>query len=547
MAQLFLRTEDRANPMGLDQISPRFSWILEGEDIGRRQTAYQIVAWDAYGHCVWDSGKIESDSNMLIPYRGMALLPRSRYTWQVTIWDEKGNAVESEEASFETGLMHVRGFLGEWISPETEQPDESVWRLRRKFTLEEEPKRARAYVTAHGIYHLYVNGCRVGQDEFTPGWTSYNTRLQYQTYDITEYLHVGENCIAAEVAEGWYRGPLGWVTKRDIYGDRLEFLGRFVMDGLDLQTDREWESIQAPYDYAGFYHGLAFDATRNDPLWNDVSGSGEGWGTVVTRPVTETGITAQENIPPRRKEIFTPVSVFTTPKGERVVDFGQNLVGWVELKISAKTGDWVEFSHAEVLDRDGNFYTDNYRSAEAKMHYVCRGQGEEIFRPDFSYYGFRYIRLDAFPEADPSECLRAVAVYSDMEVTAGFETSDEQVNQLFRNIVWGQKGNFLEVPTDCPQRDERLGWTGDIEVFSRTAATLMDSKLFLTKWLRDLSADQLENGAVPHVIPDVLGGKANASAAWADAAVIVPWNLYQVYGDPSILEEQYPSMKAWVE
>ncbi len=270
------------------------------------------------------------------------------------------------------------------------------------------------------------------------------------------------------------------------------------------------------------------------------------WSGVKANNYDKTNLVANENEPVKKHETFTPVKIFTTPKGEKIIDFGQNLVGWVMMKAKGNAGDTITISHAEVLDRYGNFYTDNLRAAKAQSKYILRGEGEEFFEPHFTFFGFRYIKIEGYPGELKPENFTAVALYSDMKPTGEFTSSNPLINQLQHNIQWGQKGNFLDVPTDCPQRDERLGWTGDAQVFSRTAAFNKDVHNFFSKWLKDVAADQFPSGSVPFVIPNVLGPTSGGATGWADVATIIPWNMYLAYGDKKILEEQYPSMKAWV-
>jgi alpha-L-rhamnosidase len=278
------------------------------------------------------------------------------------------------------------------------------------------------------------------------------------------------------------------------------------------------------------------------PGYNDAN-----WSGVKTADFSFDNLIATYNEPVKKHETFKPVKIFTTPKGEKVIDFGQNLVGWVVLKVKGNAGDTIIVSHAEVLDKEGNFYTANLRAAKAQDHYILKGGEEETFEPHFTWHGFRYIKVEGYPGELKPEDFTAVALYSDMRQTGTFTSSNTLINQLQHNIQWGQKGNFLDVPTDCPQRDERLGWTGDAQVFSRTASFNMGVNNFFDKWMKDVAADQLPNGSVPFVIPNVLGPNAGGSAGWADVATIIPWNIYLAYGDKNILEQQYSSMKAWVE
>ena len=427
--------------------------------------------------------------------------------------------------------------------------------LRREFAVTGDVERARAYVTSHGLYEMAINGQRVGDAVLTPGWTSYNKRLQYQTYDVTALIKQGPNAVGVALGNGWYRGNLAWDDKRNIYGNRLGLLLQIVVTYRGgrqetIATDAAWKASTGPVLMSEIYHGETYDARLEKPGWTSAGFADREWAGVRTVEHRKDHLVSPAGPPVRRTGELTPIRIFKTPAGDTVADMGQNLVGWVRLKVQGPAGATVTLRHAEVLDKAGNFYTENLRAAKQTVRYTLRGGGAEIYEPHFTFQGFRYVAVDGYPGALTPESLTGIVVHSDMALAGTFETSKPLVNQLQHNIVWGQKGNFVDVPTDCPQRDERLGWMGDAQVFARTAAFNMDVAGFFTKWLRDVAADQLETGSVPHVVPDVLSepGKPQAgSAAWADAAVIIPWTMYQTYGDRRVLEMQYPSMVAWVE
>ena len=389
----------------------------------------------------------------------------------------------------------------------------------------------------------------------TPGWTSYNKRLQYQTYDVTPLLKAGPNAVGATLGNGWYRGNLAWASKRNIYGDRLALLLQIVVTYRDgrqevVGTDANWKSSTGPILMSEIYHGETYDARLEKAGWSRPGFDATSWSGVTAADYKVDTLIAPAGPPVRRIETITPVKILRTPAGDTVVDMGQNMVGWVRLKVQGQAGTTVTLRHIEVLDKQGNVYTANLRAAKQTVSYTLKGGGVEVFEPHFTFQGFRYVVVDGYPGTLTLDSLTGVVVHSDMARTGEFESSNPLVNQLQHNIVWGQKGNFVDVPTDCPQRDERLGWTGDAQVFSNTAAFNMDVAGFFTKWLKDVAADQLENGSVPHVMPDVLSTPASpsaGSAAWADAAVIIPWTMYLAYGDTRILEQQYPSMVRWVE
>jgi alpha-L-rhamnosidase len=357
------------------------------------------------------------------------------------------------------------------------------------------------------------------------------------------------------LGNGWYRGYLAWGDKRNIYGNRLALLLQLVVTYRDgrqevVATDANWKASTGPVVMSEIYHGETYDARLEKAGWAEAGFDASAWsGVTVANHRTDT-LVAPAGPPIRRIETIKPVGILRTPAGDTVVDMGQNMVGWVRLKVQGPAGSIVTLRHVEVLDKQGNVYTANLRAAKQTVRYTLKGGGVEVFEPHFTFQGFRYVAVGGYPGSLTLDSLTGVVVSSDMARAGDFESSKPLVNHLQRNIVWSQKGNFVDVPTDCPQRDERLGWTGDAQVFSNTAAFNMDVAGFFTKWLKDVAADQLENGSVPFVVPDVLStpGKPSAgSAAWADAAVIVPWNLYLVYGDTRLLEQQYPSMVRWVE
>lgn len=549
--------EHKINPVGLHTNQPRLSWKLRSEGTDVMQTAYRIRVGKTpsfrKGDIIWDSGKVDSDSSVLVSYKGPALQSGARYFWQVKVWDNKKNESAWSEAAFwEMGLFNENDWTGRWIEPVQDTVlNIPAMLLRRKVNLPKEVERARAYVTAHGLYEFYVNGQRVGDQLFTPGWTSYNKRLQYQVYDVTELLKQGDNVVGAILGDGWYRGRLGWETNWGVWGKKLGLLCQVLIEYKDgdkgvIVSDDAWKSsADGPIVMNSIYDGETYDARKEIPGWSTAAFDDTSWKPVNLTPNGSEKLVAMETVPVKRIQELKPKKIFRTPKGTLVVDFGQNMVGWVRLKVSGPAGTKVTVRHAEVLDKEGEFYTANLRTAKATMTYILRGEGEETYEPRFTFFGFRYISVDGFPGELKPDNVTGVVIHSDMKSTGSFECSDTLLNQLQRNIVWGQKGNFLDVPTDCPQRDERLGWTGDAQAFSRTAAYNMDVAAFFTKWLKDVAADQGPDGSVTFVVPDALNN-AGGSAGWADAATIIPWNMYLVYGDKRILEQQYESMKAWV-
>jgi alpha-L-rhamnosidase len=428
--------------------------------------------------------------------------------------------------------------------------------LRREFDLRGNVRRARAFVTSRGLYEMHLNGRRVGDELFTPGWTSYNQRLQYQAYDVTPLLKQGKNAVGVMLGNGWYRGDLmGFANRRNVYGDRLALLLQIDLtydDGTHetLGTDAGWKSTTGPILMSEIYHGETYDARLEKAGWTQPGFDDRDWSGVVAKDGGKDVLVASEAPPVKRIEEIRPVKIVKTPGGDTVLDLGQNLVGWPKLAVQGPAGTTVTLRFAEVLDKDGNFYTTNLRDAKQTLRYTLRGGGAETFEPHFTFFGGRYVAVDGYPGELTLDSVKAVVIHTEMPTGGEFTSSNPLLNQLQHNIRWGQKGNFLDVPTDCPQRNERMGWTGDAQAFARTAAFNYDVAAFFTKWLRDVAADQYKNGSVPHVVPDALtrpGNDAAGAAGWADAAVIIPWTLYLTYGDRRILEEQYVSMARWVE
>ena len=353
------------------------------------------------------------------------------------------------------------------------------------------------------------------------------------------------------LGNGWYRGIIGYTNNLNFYGSDIALLCQIDIRYTDgttelILSDGSWKSSTGPVRYSEIYNGELYDARLEKKGWTMPGYDDSEWNGVRVTENEGATLIATVNEPVKKHETFVPVKIMTTPAGEKVIDFGQNLVGRVQMKVTGTAGDRVTLSHAEVLDREGNFYTANLRAARAQDTYILKGGGEELYEPHFTWHGFRYLKIEGYPgEISPGN-FTAVALYSDMKTTGMFITSDTLINKLQHNIIWGQKGNFLDVPTDCPQRDERLGWTGDAQAFSRTAAFNMNVNSFFAKWLKDMEADQVD-GKVPFVVPNVLGRDKVNSTGWSDAVTIIPWNMYLVYGDRELLAQQYSSMKAYVE
>ncbi len=565
-----ITVEYQQNPLGLDTKRPRFAWKLVSEQQNMLQKAYHIqVSKDKnFQKAVWDSGIVESGASIQIEYAGKALESFTQYFWHVKVWDQGGTETDwSETGNLETAMMSWQDWEADWITPEYDYtaPKTACPILRKVFRLEKKAARARIYVTAKGLYELRLNGEKVGRDFLTPGWTSYNKRTLYQVYDVTDMLEPGENAVGASIGSGWYKGELGWRSRRNLYGGRealiLELHVTYEDGTLEkILTDGTWQSTyRGPIVYSEIYHGETYDA-RKELSFDEGDCSFADWfGVRVMGAAAKDILHAQECPPVREKLILHPQKLILTPKGERVLDMGQNMAGHVRFRVKGQPGDRVVLKHGEILDSQGNFYTENLKGAQQRVEYILGGEQEAVFEPHFTYQGFRYVLLEEYPGEVKPEDFEGIVLYSDIAQTGRFSCSDEHLQRLTQNILWGQRGNFVDIPTDCPQRCERLGWTGDIQIFCDTAALQMETPLFLRKWLHDVAAEQFPSGGVPWVVPDIyddtyaydlagyVGQSEKVAAAWGDCAAIVPWNLYQAFGDKRILEEQFDSMRKYVD
>ncbi len=431
-------------------------------------------------------------------------------------------------------------FTAKWITSPVNS-GVAVYTYTKRFTAKAEVKKATLYATAMGVYVPYVNGTRVGDNVLAPGWTSYKKRVQYQTYDVTELLGK-DNCLQLGVGQGWAVGHIGYHNQPNFYSDHSSVFAELHItyaDGSEekIVTDESFEVYTSTVTFNEIYHGETNDKTV---AIEKIGMAKED--TVETTLVAQVGEDIVEN------ERLKPISLIVTPKGERVLDFGQNMTGYVQVDIKGNRGDKIVMHPAEVFDSEGNFYMGNYRTAKNEITYVLSGE-QDSFKPLYTFQGFRYIRLTEYPfdEVD-LDAFTAISVNSRLTRTGQFISGNEKINQLYHNIIWGQKSNYLDIPTDCPQRDERLGWTGDAQVFCRTAAINFDVERFFKKWLGDVALEQREDGAVFGIVPHCLQGvETRISAAWGDAACICPWQLYLAYGNKEILKDNFTLMKRWVE
>ncbi len=592
-------------PQGVESM-PKLTWILASDGRNVYQSAYRVqlsVSAD-FAAPLYDSGRVASgeSAHVTLPFEG--LLPCREYFVRARVWTDTEESPWSAPTSFLTGMIGG-GWRARFVSAETENDwvNSKGTYLRKSWRVEKPVREAFICATALGLYHLYLNGQIVNEEKMLPGWTSYHKHLCYQTWKVTDLIRPGENVLGAHVGAGWYKGMMGFIHQRCNWGKSTALLAQLIIryeDGTEetIVTDESWLGCASPVTFSEIYDGERYDARLSQPGWNAPGFAPEMGAERKEAPVpplrdrltndySDSEKAAQRRFaqeyypqdilwqpvervdyplnilspqPGSRPVIETtlPVqAILTTPKGETVLDFGQNLTGYVRFTVRGKAGALCLLRCFETLDASGNAYFDNLRGALAEIRYICKDENPVTYDELFSFQGFRYALIEAWPEEIKKESFTACAVHSDMRQTGRFSCSNSLLNQLQHNIEWSLRGNFLDIPTDCPQRDERMGWTGDAQIFCRTAAYLRFCAPFFRKWLRDVALDQTEEGGVPHVVPDqlqyyrnndwLLSQGAHSAAAWADVAVILPWTLYLTYGDKTVLSDQFDSMKAWID
>ncbi len=557
-----LTCEGLVHPLGLDVPLPRFSWQLTDTRRGAKQTAYQIRVATSPERLreerpdVWDSKTVGTDQSIWAPFGGPALESGRRYYWQVRVWDQQGKPGGwSAPTYWETGLLNPADWHAQWIGYVEGRPDPKSTQsplLRKTFTLAQPIQSARIYVTALGSYRLSINGRRVGEDVLTPDWTDYRKRVTYQTYDVTDLLRQGENAVAAMLGDGWYGSGLGWNLQRFSFGpppDRLLMqLQVTYADGRKetVVTDGSWKATLGPILRSEIYAGETYDARKEQPGWDRPGFRDSGWQPVTVLDAPPAALVAQRSPTIQVTQELKPRTVQEPKPGVFVFDMGQNMVGWARLRAAGPAGTSIRMRFAEILNPDGTIYTANLRRAEATDTFTLRGGGEETFEPHFTYHGFRYVELTGYPGRPGLNTILGIVFHTNTPPSGAFACSDDMVNQLWRNITWGQRGNQESVPTDCPQRDERLGWMGDAEIFSRTACFNMDMDAFYSKWMRDVVDAQSAAGGFSDVSPRVVD-PADGAPAWGDAGIIIPYEVYRQYGDTGIVRDNWPAMVRWME
>ena len=562
-----LKCEYRRTPLGIDEVAPRFSWNYESDERGQEQTAYRIVVKDEEENVVWDTKKVKSDEMNNIVYSGDPLQSFTRYTWYVQAWDVNGEEVPRVNSWFETAMLGGE-FVAHWISlsndfnPVDEQHSyDKIGRpspyMRRSFQVDKKVKTARLYATALGIYEPYINGERVGNQYLTPGWTDYSKHVFYNTYDITDQIKEGENVTGVILGDGWYTGSVA-ITGRCQYGDYplgyKAYLRIVYEDGsVDvIRTDPQWLATTGPILYNDLLNGEVYDARKELDGWCCPGYNAEDWVNSMVLFKAMGLHCAQMDEGVQVMHSLNPISVNKLTDGCFIIDMGQNMVGSVCATFKGQRGQVVRMRFGEILKEDGSLYTENLRSALQTDTYIMKGSDKETYRPRFTTHGFRYIEVTGVDEFTLNDIYGEV-MYTANEATGKFECSSELVNKLFSNITWGQRGNFVDLPTDCPQRDERMGWSGDTQVFVRTGCYNMDSVRFYEKYIMNMQDAQHPDGAFTDVVPRVIWPQNDTllvgygNTAWGDAGIVVPWSLYRTYGDRRIVEENWEAMSRHFE
>ena len=551
-----LKCEFQENPLGIDREQPLFQWKMEDERTGARQTAYQLIVADSedaieeYESDIWDTGKVLSDECVHINYEGPKLESGKKYYWRVRIWDHTGKATPwSDVATWEMGLLNESDWQAKWIARSDADPGRSVY-MRNEYEIPStDIKKARVFVTGLGNYVLKINGEKVGNDLLTPGWTHYPDRLEYQVYDVAEHLQDGKNAIGAVLGNMWWSGGLGWRGGQKYSEGPLKFLMQLQIDFEDnstivLTSDESWKWTNSPIWRDHIYDGEKYDANMEMPGWDLPDFDDSHWMDVQLAGYD--GMLTGPFAPAIRHQMeLEPVALNEPVSGEYVYDLGQNIVGWAKVKINAPQGDSIKFRFAELLHDDGTVAQENLRSATATD--IIVSNGEEIeWEPKFTYHGFRYVQVSGLKEKPDMDDLIGKVIYTNQPFVGTLETSNELINQINTNVRWGQRGNFYPAPTDCPQRDERLGWMGDAQIFAPTANFNMHLDRYWSKWMYDITDGQDEEGWVYDVNPPIVV-TGPSKPGWGDAVVIIPWLTYRYYGNTRIIEENYEGMKAWVE
>ena len=528
-----LLCEYLANPTAVDAVHPRFTWELGHSERGQKQTAYQVIVFTdpkAESGTVWDSGRVASANSTQVLYAGNALRSDTAYSWKVKWWDNSGReSVWSQTARFETGLLSPNDWKAVWIGGQNE--------LRKEFVLDKKILRARVHVSGLGYHELRINGRKVGRNVLDPGWTTYAKRVLYCSYDVTDYLRQGSNVLAAMLGQGWFKSRV-----------LLLQLNIESSDGttMTILSDGSWKVMDGPVVADSVYDGETYDARLETRGWDQPGYDDKAWAaaSLVKGPA---GVLAAQAMPPIQViDTIVPLKMANPSPGVFIYDLGQNLSGWARLRVSGPAGTRVRMRFSELLYDDGRINTENLRGARAEDVYILRGEGEESYEPRFTYHGFRYVEVTGFPGVPSLDNLRGRVVHSSVRQTGNFSCSNPLLNQIQRNIVWGQKSNLHSIPTDCCQRDERMGWMGDAHGTAEEALMNFDMAAFYTNFIRDIRDEQDDQGRITDTVPHIWGSRP-ADPAWGTAYPLIVWYLYKYMGDVRLVEEQYEGVKKYVE
>jgi alpha-L-rhamnosidase len=606
-----LRCEYRVNPQGIDEAAPRLSWIVTSDERNEKQAAYQVLVAGTPEKLardvgdLWNTGKTESDRTVNIEYAGSGLSSRQVCYWKVRVWDQDEEPSDwSEPAQWSMGLLDPSDWRARYISFRDDSPVYKdpkghflppARQYRRQFALDKEIRRATIYATALGIYEIELNGRRVGDAFFAPGWTDYRQRAYYDTYNVTDLVRSGENAWGAWVADGWYSGYVGFGLLTGIgtegigrytYGKTPAFMAQLEIEYADgsrevIPTDASWKVFGGgPIRQADFLMGEFYDARQETPGWSSPGYDDVAWDQAILAeengPAPATFIEfrnpppgepvkkhprkidlgfrrpprleAFPGVPVRATEEIEPVEVTSPDEGVYIFNLGQNFAGFVQMKVKGPAGKRVRLRFGEMLHPDGRLMTENLRKARAHDYYVLKGDPNgETYTPRFTFHGFQYVELTDYPGVPQRDAITGIVLNSDTPLASRFECSDPMVNRLFENIVWTQRANFIDLPTDCPQRDERMGWTGDAQAYVRSATYNADTAAFYTKWLRELMESQRPGGAFPGYAPFPFQHGWDFGTAWADAGIICPWTVYRVYGDTRVIDRCWEPMTRFME
>ncbi|MGB7294342.1 MAG: family 78 glycoside hydrolase catalytic domain, partial [Candidatus Aminicenantales bacterium] len=528
-----LRCEYMGDPLGVDTPAPRFSWILEHSERGQGQSAYEIIvssqADAKTGQC-WSSGKVESTASTQVIYAGEALASGGSYYWKVRYWDKNDRPSPfSPVARFDMGLLARDDWKGKWIGGKNQ--------FRKEFELGKNVVRARAYVCGLGYYEFRLNGHKVGRNVLDPAWTTYDKRVLYVTYDVTRFLRPGKNALAVMLGQGWFKATALLLQMN------IQLEGG---DEFEVVTDESWKGKDGPVIKDSVYHGETYDARLETPDW-DRPGYEDGAWDAAELVAGPKGVLSAQMMPPIQVvDTIIPLTVSNPGPGVYVYDMGQNFSGWARLRVEGPRGTAVKMRFAELVYDTGMINQENLRGARAEDAYIFKGEGEEVWEPRFTYHGFRYVELTGYPGVPTSNAIRGRVVHTAVEPVGSFACSKPVLNSLQRIIVWGQKTNLHGIPTDCCQRDERMGWMGDAQGTAEEAIYNFDMAAFYTNFLRDIRDVQDDKGTITDTVPHIWGSRP-ADPAWGTAYPLIAWYVYQYYGDKRILEGHYDGLKKYVE